>query len=75
MRKYYELLGPSEAKLKDREYFKFLVSLYTLYGKMRGEEETKEELERVYKRIVEDIYKSTEVGTILRFPEIKIDKD
>ncbi|MEM4625380.1 MAG: HsdR family type I site-specific deoxyribonuclease [Candidatus Pacearchaeota archaeon] len=75
LRKSYEFLGPSKIKLDYKEYFKFLTALYTLYKKMRGEEENIDELKKIYKRIVEEVYKSTEFESIVSFPEIKIDEN
>ncbi|MEM5784167.1 MAG: HsdR family type I site-specific deoxyribonuclease [Candidatus Aenigmatarchaeota archaeon] len=75
LRKSYEFLGPSKVKIDYKEYFKFLTALYTLYKKMRGEEENIDELKKIYKRFVEEIYKSTEFESIVSFPEIKIDEN
>jgi type I restriction enzyme R subunit len=75
LRRNFEMLGPTRIKLNYREYFKFLTAIYVLFRKIRCEDEYMEELKRFYKKVVDAIYKSTEIETIVKsFPEIKVDE-
>jgi len=77
LRRLFELLGPSEIKLENHyDYFKFLTAIYSIYLKTRGEyEKDRELLQAWYKKIVEAIYKSTEIEEIEKsFPRIKLDE-
>jgi type I restriction enzyme R subunit len=76
LRGVFELLGPSEIKLEYSYYFKFLTAIYSIYLRTRGEYEKDNELvQKWYKKIVEAIYKSTEIEEIEKsFPKIKFDE-
>ncbi|MFH8119951.1 MAG: HsdR family type I site-specific deoxyribonuclease [Candidatus Aenigmatarchaeota archaeon] len=76
LRRLFELLGPSEIKLDYYDYFKFLTAIYIIYLKTRTEYEAERELLQAwYKRIVEAIYKTTEIEAIEKsFPPIKLDE-
>jgi type I restriction enzyme R subunit len=76
LRRLFELLGPTEVKLEHSEYFKFLTAIYSVYLRTRGEyEKDKELVQAWYKKIVEAIYKSTEIEEIEKsFPRIKLDE-